>query len=530
MLLAFFVAGCPSSGSSDGNFNTDPEAVRQRLQTTLDDLAAFGDKRAGTDPGRQAGEYLRQRFETIGLEDVAFESFTFPFFSFQNSSLSVTADGAPLAMNHEVLAYSGSGSVDATVVHVGGGHADAYQGLDVTGAVVLVESDMSLHRTAQYRLVVDHGGAAMVFVSAAPDNLVQIGMVSDGREGLGPVPVVTVGSDDGQQMIDALAGGQTVRAQIEVNATLEPAEGRNVVGWLYGTEPDGSYLLVGGHYDTWYTGAIDNGTGVAAVIELAETLIHRGTPRYSIAFVGFDAEEVGLYGGYDFLRKHVAVANEPMLAFVNLDQPANDVGGTRVVGHTRGGGMGDAVTQAGLHQLYDFVGTIDLIPMSTGRIPGDIEGMYWYGIQGYTSGCQSPWYHTPEDTPDKLDMDFFVQVMPAHVSFLELLDQLPVESLQVHDPTVWKIEATTAPSGNDLTVTALVRDADDTAQDGASVWVRVYVDDNTSTHTDETVTGSDGSASVLIPESALTAGQGPRWLYVLAGEDYPLALSITALP
>ena len=55
---------------------------------------------------------------------------------------------------------------------------------------------------------------------------------------------------------------------------------------------------MGGHYDTWYTGAVDNTTGVAATLEIAESLALRGPRRYGVVFVAYDGEELGLFGGY----------------------------------------------------------------------------------------------------------------------------------------------------------------------------------------------------------------------------------------
>lgn len=535
-LFAVFVvlgaaAGCPSSDSWQSNYNNDPAAVQQRLRQTVEDLAAFGEKQPGTEAGRQAGDYIFQRFEEVGLEDVHFETFTLPGYTINDSALTVTADGAPLSMTHDVFAYSGTGTVDATVVYVGRGHSSAYDGLDVAGLVVLVDRDPTFHRSSQYSLVIDHGGAAMLYVSQSPDNLIQIGTVAEPEDGLGAIPAVTVGSDDGRQIVDALDGGQMVRASLEVDATIGPVEGRNVVGWMYGSEPGGAYFLVGAHYDTWYTGSIDNGTGVAAVIETAEALAGRRSLYYGAAFVAYDGEEVGLFGGYDFLRKHVVVNQEPVVAVIHFDMPANGGDGTRLTAHTKGGGLADAVLGSGIEQLFDFVGGMDLVPdLFGGVIPTDIQGMYWFGVQGVMAVCDTPYYHTPEDTPDKIDFEFFARTMLLFVDMMEVLDGTEREDLEVHDPTVWKLDVTTEPSGADLSVTVTARDAHDVEQDGANVWIWVDVDDFTRTHRETALTGPDGSVSVIIPEAGLTAGQGGRWLHVTAGEDYPLAESITPLP
>ena len=59
----------------------------------------------------------------------------------------ITVDGAPVTMEHDVFAYSGTGSVDATVVYVGKGRPQDYDGIDATDKVVLLKRDEIFHRS-----------------------------------------------------------------------------------------------------------------------------------------------------------------------------------------------------------------------------------------------------------------------------------------------------------------------------------------------------------------------------------------------
>src|SRR5579871_861453 len=67
--LALAIVLCSCTNNSPANQPpgpTDPAA----LVATLNDLAALGEKRVGTDPGAAAGEYVRNRMAQIGLVDV----------------------------------------------------------------------------------------------------------------------------------------------------------------------------------------------------------------------------------------------------------------------------------------------------------------------------------------------------------------------------------------------------------------------------------------------------------------------------
>lgn len=114
----------------------------------------------------------------------------------------------------------------------------------------------------------------------------------------------------------------------------------NVVGHLYGTDPDAGYYVVCAHYDAigvrsrggwdWRTdpapGADDNATGVALVLECARVLAEQHFP-WSIRFIAFSGEELGLWGSRAYATQAVergerilGVLNYDMVGFNDLSQ------------------------------------------------------------------------------------------------------------------------------------------------------------------------------------------------------------------
>ena len=518
-------------GGTDTRTYSNPEEIAARLRRTLEDLAAFGEKRAGTPEGRQAGEYLLQRFDDAGLEGVTFESSSFLSWELTSSQLALTIDGTAAPMAHEAFAYSGSGQVEAELVNVGTGHDGAYDDVDVSGKIVLVTRDPLFHRSTQYRLVIENGGVAMLYISQSPENLIQVGTVADPEDGMGPIPTVTVGADDGETLVAALNDGSVVTARIEVDASITPAVGRNVVGRLWGDPPRGEYLLLGAHYDTWYAGSTDNGTGVAALLEVAEAMAQVDDRRYGLVFVAYDGEELGLFGGYDYLRDHLIVGDEPVLAFINFEMPATEPNGLCTLAHTNGGPLQPVLRAAGVDDLYPIMVGMEVVPtLFGGIIPTDIQGMYWSGVQGVTTACDAAYYHTPEDTVEKIDVAFLSRVAMAFEQTLLLLEEQAPEAFFVHDPKVWRIEATTDGLEDDLQVDVLVTDSSGTPQETANVRVWLDVDDFTRAAAEQVETGADGRAHVIIGSEILSQGTGGRWLHVIAGKDHTRAESITPLP
>ncbi|HEV2447355.1 MAG TPA: M28 family peptidase, partial [Candidatus Sulfopaludibacter sp.] len=88
-------------------------------------------------------------------------------------------------------------------------------------------------------------------------------------------------------------------------------EGRNVVALLPGSDPAlrAQTIIVSAHHDHMgvrnghlYAGADDNGSGTAAVMEIAQAFVEGHVhPRRSILFIAYDAEERGLVGSYYYV-------------------------------------------------------------------------------------------------------------------------------------------------------------------------------------------------------------------------------------
>lgn len=494
-------------------------ALERRLARTLADLANLGEKRAGTAGGVASASYIAGRFRAAGLDDVHEEAFRFPAFSVRASSL--RALGRPI--QHDVLAYCGVGKAEAPLVHVGTGEPADYDGCDVSGRIVIVERNVTFHRSAQYREAFERGAVALVYVSHAPENLVQIGTIADPEDGLGPIPAVSIGERDGRELT-AASRGPGARAAIEVEATIEPGGGRNVVGRIAGAAPS---LLVGAHHDTWHVGSTDNGSGIAVLIELAEQLA-RSPGRRGVTFVAWDAEELGLFGGYDFLRKHVVERRESFAAFVNLEIPGAGPDDIRALAHTAA--LTGAIRGTALDELYPVCVGMEMVPaLFGGVIPTDIQGIYRWGMPGASTACDTPWYHTVADTPDKIDLPFLARAAARWRRAIGALDAAPDDAFAGRDPHLWAITVLTTETASGLHVEMRALRADAAPAAGARVEVWLDAEDFTRVFRASLRADETGATSVTIPRSALHPERSGRYLHVTAGDTWPLAERILPL-
>ncbi len=108
----------------------------------------------------------------------------------------------------------------------------------------------------------------------------------------------------------------------------------NIIAYIPGTEPGAGTIVIGAHYDSrgnddtdataYAPGANDNGTGVAALIEMARVLSQRQY-RSAIVLVAFSAEEVGRRGSIAFVNDYIRANNIDLKAYINVDAIGSQV-------------------------------------------------------------------------------------------------------------------------------------------------------------------------------------------------------------
>lgn len=121
-----------------------------------------------------------------------------------------------------------------------------------------------------------------------------------------------------------------LRASVAVHNSIRRSNSSNVVGILPGSKRPDEYMLYMAHWDhlgrsdavsgdNIYNGAIDNGTGTAALITLAQAFGRaKPAPERSVVFVAVTAEESGLLGSAHY-ADHPLFPLERTAAVINMD-------------------------------------------------------------------------------------------------------------------------------------------------------------------------------------------------------------------
>jgi len=145
-------------------------------------------------------------------------------------------------------------------------------------------------------------------IGTSQDRMAHTGMTKY-RDGVIPIPAVAISNPDADILEYQLASEQPVTVHITLSArNLPPTRSANVIGEIPGSELPEQIVLLGAHLDSWDlgTGAVDDGAGVAMVMEVARLIKSSGLrPRRTIRVVLFANEEFGLTGA----KAYAAEAN-----------------------------------------------------------------------------------------------------------------------------------------------------------------------------------------------------------------------------
>lgn len=164
-----------------------------------------------------------------------------------------------------------------------------------------------------YQRAVKHGAAGLLFAIPTPrssrwKSVVPVDKpyaLKDERYpgGLRPIPCFSVDAQDGD--VVSAARGASLSARIRYHASRRH-EGRNVVGLLKGSGDHAAGILC--HIDSFFAGACDNASGIAAMAGLAQSLsrLPPSQRKVDFYFLGLSAHHDEAAGMRDWVSRDQA--------------------------------------------------------------------------------------------------------------------------------------------------------------------------------------------------------------------------------
>ena len=291
----------------------------------------LGGRTAGSDAEHATADYLAGLMEEIGLSDVEKAAADCDRWQFNGASL--TVDGEEYDVYSYATASTPAEGLTAEIVYVGDGTMWDYEGLDVTGKIVLIDIDQRNNWWITYPMLeAQHQGAAAILAA----NVGGFAQIADDalncQDICGPtaIPTLSIGLADSQAIQAKLSEGPVTATLVVDNEVSENGTTYNILGRIPGKSSD-YQIIVGGHYDVHFTGFQDDNCAVGLVLAMAKAMIDSGyQPENDIVFCLHGAEEWGSsYTQYDWTVGAWEMINNvhpewvgKTLAFINFELPA----------------------------------------------------------------------------------------------------------------------------------------------------------------------------------------------------------------
>lgn len=124
------------------------------------------------------------------------------------------------------------------------------------------------------------------------------------------IPAAAISNADADVLARTIEGGASVRIRMTLGCHDAPdAQSANVIGEVVGSDRASEVVLLGAHLDSWDLGrgAVDDGAGVAIVLEAARQIsISPTPPRRTVRVVLFANEENGGAGADAYAAAHAS--------------------------------------------------------------------------------------------------------------------------------------------------------------------------------------------------------------------------------
>ena len=403
----------------------------EQLWTHVQYLASF-DKTSGTEGEKRAYDYIIEKLAEYGVETetIKFESLL---------SHPVKASLTLLAPKQKVFkarppAFSQITPIEGItgpLVYLGEGLEENLKTRDVSKKIGMIDGFPSPARAWRAQ----QAGMVALVAASKEDQIHEMIVTTiwgtpttESAKRMPQIPVITIKKRDGAYLRNFKDPQVTVKAE----TSTEWRTIRIPVAHIRGKKEPEKFVLVEGHYDSWYLGATDNATGTACKLELAKIFQkHQDRLKRSVRLAWWPGHSTGRYSGSTYyVDNNWLDLYENAVAHINVDSPG-PLWGTRY----------ELNVMAELEQfereiVAEQTGTeITFTPgaVKPGRPERDADQSF-YGIgipamsaypmlsadkmkaMGGSGGGE--WWHTPDDTLDKVDKEILARDTRLYATFV----------------------------------------------------------------------------------------------------------------
>lgn len=367
-------------------------------------------------------EYVKEQLESFGLETEML--FSENLISLPGKAMLKVNDTDIKCITHSLS--KPVKNLESIIVDVGNGSDDDYQNNDVEGKVVLVTG---LATPDGVQKAESYGVAAAIFIHAKHTHEMIVSPVwgtpvPKTAPYLPHIPVVSVNSENGEAIRKLVEDGKNkccLTTEVDTDFRTIPT----LVAEIKGTEEPDKFVLLSGHIDAWHYGVMDNGTANATMVEIARILSqYRANLKRTLRIAFWSGHSHGRYAGSTwYCDNHWEDLNDNCVLHINVDsvgaKDATVLTNANCMKETKGLAKevifnvtgekfeGSRHGRSGDHSFWGtgtpslFMGLSEQEP-STDPSAAAFARMF----NASNSGGFGWWWHTTEDTIDKIDPKF----------------------------------------------------------------------------------------------------------------------------
>ncbi len=299
----------------------------RQMPEDFEAICNCGGRLAGTEGERRAFALLRERMIRAAPQ-AREQSIPVHYEGWQAVSARLLIDGEPRPQPcHPLirtLATEPQG-LSAEVVDLGRGTPEEFEAhaADLPGRIAMVRHELmfaagTIHRRRKYDMARAAGAVGFLIAGPLPGHVVA---GSSGREGAAGIPSLGITPETAARLARRASGW--ARATMRIETREAPAQTETLVYEFPGREDE--WVVLSAHVDghDLAESAMDNGTGLAAVLAVCRALAPRVAGfRRGLRVMFFSVEEWALTGSAQYVRALSEAERAKIALNINLDSVA----------------------------------------------------------------------------------------------------------------------------------------------------------------------------------------------------------------
>jgi len=377
---------------------------------------------SGTPEEYRSFQYVRDTLASFGLSTQLLECDA--YISLPGSASLQVNDKEYKCITHSMAQSTGEDGLRSELIYVGKGLPQDYKQIDASGKVVLLDG---LAIPAAVKTAQENGAVGVLFISATYTHEMIVSPVwgsptPETAALLPKIPVVSVNYADGELIKSGYKAAEKASVYMKTEVDTGWRKIPTLIAEIKGTEEPEKFVMFSGHIDSWHYGVMDNGTANAAMIEVARILAkHRDKLHRTLRLAFWSGHSHGRYAGSTwYCDSNFEDIYENCVLHINIDslggKGANILTEANSMAETKDLAVGPIAAIANQDfigarfgragdQSFLGTGTPSLFMGLSEQEPSTEPSAQAFAtlFGGGRAGGFGWWWHTTEDTIDKID-------------------------------------------------------------------------------------------------------------------------------